>query len=530
MTAPASGTFSRGLWLGVVFLSGAGTMLLELVAPRLVQPWFGASSFVWTNVIGVILVALSVGYFLGGRWAERPGRRRRIASLLIAPALIAFAIPFAAPGLAGWLSPDPIDSIALGDARRQLELASLVAAILLFAPPVLLLAAVTPQVIAELADSGLEPGRAAGRVFAVGTLGSLVGTFLPTYLLVPLLGSRMSIVASGGMLAVAGLLVLLGPTRRGGLAMLLALPLAFGIGAAASGGPLRAAIATEAEVEEIESAYQYLRVARETPREPALAGRLETVLKIDEGLRDFHSVLVDGRPDTGGKYYDTVALMPALLPADRELEVAILGSGAGTTARMLREQWGNRIGSVVNVDVDPAVLALEERFGWRPVEGRDVSLALDGRAFLRLSRHAFDLLVVDAYARQIDIPSHMATVEFFRLAHSRLRAGGVLALNASALDLDGDLVQALLRSLRDAGFDEVQVAPVRHWGNAILYAARSGRLDPARLGPVPETLETAARDLRRLSRPVEPRADAPRLVDGNAPVEWLTQRALGGEG
>jgi spermidine synthase len=514
----------RGLL--IAFLAGAGIMLLELVAPRVVQPWFGASSFVWTNVIGVILVALALGYQCGGMMAARAGRQRRIGLGLIIAGVLAALVPWLAGPLAEWVSPTPTQLAELPSSNRILELGSLLVSVLLFAPPVLLIATVTPQLVAELETAGKDAGRAAGQLFALGTLGSLVGTFLPTYVLVPMIGSRATVMVAATLLLGSGVIALVGIRTRTTLvaSSLIALT---GVGQLGlTWVPMRAQQEFEHSLVERETAYQYLRIAEETAREDG--STRERVLKIDEGLRDFHSVALDARPTTGGKYYDTIAALGAALPAEGEpWRVAILGSGAGTTAALLRRHWGDRVGKIVNVDIDPEVLALESAFGFERAAG-DLSLALDGRAFLRLALDEFDLIVVDAYARQIDIPAHMASVEFFETLRERLSARGIVALNASSRDLESPLLQGLARSMMDAGLPAPWASPVQYWGNVILWTARNEAPDLSLVGSTPEALLDAREYIGRWSSRLSPGEDAPRLEDGHAPTEWLgLQERLG---
>lgn len=521
MSTETSGSLGRSLGLFVAFAAGAGIMILELAAPRVVQPWFGASTFVWTNVIGVILVALAAGYQIGGALSPRPGRPRRIALALVIAAALAALTPWAAGVLAGWLSPAPGTLANLPDSNRILELSSLLVAALLFAPPVLVIATVTPQLVSELEAGGLDGGRASGRIFAIGTLGSLLGTFAPTYFLVPTFGSRVTVLIAAGLLALAGLAAGLGrPSRtvRAAALLLVALvPLAI----FSNARPLRPQEDFEHSMREIETAYQYVRVAEETAREDET--QRERVLKINEGLRDFHSIALGDRPTTGGKYYDTIAALATTLRQDGDpWRVAVLGSGAGTTAGLLRRHWGDRVGSIVNVDIDPVVLALEEEFG---VAGgaADHSFALDGRAFLRLTDAQFDLIVVDAYAQQIDIPAHMATVEFFELVRKRLAPKGCLVLNASSRDLESPLLRALASSMRAAGFPEIVASPVQYWGNTMLWTHRDRQpdLSLSLRGPTPKALAPAREAITRWSTVLLPRDEDLLLRDGDAPTEWL---------
>ncbi len=510
---------SRLSWGLVVFLAGAGTMLFEIIAPRMLQPWFGSSAFVWTNVIGVILLALALGYEFGGRLAAREGRAGRIALGLAAAAGIAFALILVLPAFAGWLLPSPETLAALGSPRGKLETGSLVCAVFLFAPPVFLLATVSPQIVRELADLGMPAGRAAGRVFMMGTLGSLVGTFLPTYFLVPSFGTRISMVIAGLMLLAAAAVAIRGGRRKTLVRAASVALIGLLSGAAGLSGPIRPALSGETLIVEEESAYQYLRVVdARAVEDPAVT---ETVLRIDEGLLEFHSLRTEGRIGTMGKYYDYFALLPTLFSEDRKLRVLVLGSGTGTMARLLRDFWGDRIEIVVNVEVDPAVVALEDRFDPGGDRSRFRTIVTDGRAALRMLDERFDLVMIDAYARQVDIPFHMTTVEFFDLVKERLAADGVVAVNLSLGSPESAMARALAASLARVG--EVQQVNVRYWQNMMLWARAEEGSALFEDVAVPQELGAVALHARRHQSKMKLGAT---LTDDFAPVERLMREAL----
>ncbi len=519
----------RIFWLAVSFLAGSGTMILEITAPRLMQPYFGASTFVWTNVIGVILLALALGYELGGRMAARGASHRAMGWILVAAALFALVEAFGFSGLAEALLPDSGALVDLGPSRRQLQWASLAAAAFLFAPPVFLLASLPPQIVARLSALS-SPGKAAGDVLMWGTLGSLLGTFLPTYLVIPVWGSRVCLLLAVTLLGLPAIALLLG-RRRGTAAAsavaLLLLPLVGG-----PDGPLRGPLEGEVLVLEKETPYQYIRVV-EAPAHgdglDPLRDRQE-LLRIDEGVREFHSVgPIEGRADSGGKYYDLFALLPGAFPEDRLLDVAILGAGAGTTSRLLDHFWPGRFSRIVDVELDPEILALAERFDparkTRPVQG----VAMDGRGFLRLCEASWDLILVDAYARQVDIPFHMTTVEFWRLVRRRLKPDGLVALNVSAPDVGGELIQSLARSMRAANLHSLRSTPVPFWGNVVLWASPSEREGGWGSLKAPESLRGIHARAARFDLALRPGDQGILLRDDHAPVAWLTERSLEGQ-
>ena len=193
------------MFLGLlVFVVGMASLGAEIAAVRLLSPYFGASTVVWANTIGIVLVALSVGYWLGGRVAdERPHVRPLCAVALVGAALLA-VVPFVGPPF--------LDAYVdnLGETLTGPVLGSLVAVLILVAPPVLLLGMVTPWALRLGVASVERAGEVAGRLYALSTGGSLVGTLISALILIPAIGTRATFLAFAATLALvagAGLLV-----------------------------------------------------------------------------------------------------------------------------------------------------------------------------------------------------------------------------------------------------------------------------------------------------------------------------------
>ena len=511
----ASGDVARQVSiLSAAALSGAGTMIVEVAAPRLLQPYFGSSVFVWTNLIAVVMTALALGYYAGSRRAARDGYARFAALMLTAAAILAAAAPFLVRHIAGFLLPDAEALAATIDSAGILRISSLLAAVFLFALPIYLLATTSPVYVRMLADLGLRAEASAGRALCAGTIGSLLGTLLPTYVLVPFIGSRGTFALAAICLVLAALLIDRSGKRRA-LAAAGALVL---LGAATSSlGSLRPELAGERLLAEVETPYQYLRVTEAKEAD----GKLLRSLRINEGVLEYHSVGIAGTAFSGGRYYDTLALAPAYLPAERRLRAAILGGGAGTAARLFVHAWPGRFESIDDVEIDSGAAALADLIAENgpppPVERR--VRAMDGRAFLALTRDEFDIVVVDAYSQQTDIPFHMATVEFFREAADSLVDDGLIVLNVSAVDVDSRLMKGLLGALAHA-FADAHILPVRGYPNAVVAARKKGLLgDPSNL---PKELEETARAALRARTTGALGDKALALTDDRAPTEFLT--------
>src|SRR5438105_6997604 len=172
-------------WLLIllVFVAGASSLAVELSASRLLAPYFGTSLFVWANLIGLILLYLTIGYYLGGRIADRYPRPEVLYTLTITAAFLISLIPFLSKPILQW-SQSSFASYSVG-----VFYGSLISVILLFAVPMILLGCVSPVAIRLSVEQVIRSGRTAGQLYAISTAGSILGTFLPVLWLIPTIGT-----------------------------------------------------------------------------------------------------------------------------------------------------------------------------------------------------------------------------------------------------------------------------------------------------------------------------------------------------
>lgn len=426
---------SRSRAATIAFLAGLAVMVLELCAVRLEAPHFGDSAYVWTNVIGVILVALAGGAVLGGRLADRGAPPRSLGLVLVGAAALTALAPFLARAVGGWLVPQ---ELPLEAAMPALVRGSLVATLLLFAPPVFLLGSVSPWLVSLTSRASVGGvGRAAGAISAAATLGSLVGTFAATHFAIPHFGSRTTVLACAAILAIAG-----------ALALGRATPAALGAVALAASTilpvPARPAGPNETLLAETESAYQFLQVVRTQDGAVPV-----TALKINEGLDSFHSLARADGPFTGGAYYDYHVVTPWLARAGTArrgpVHVLSLGSACGTFDRLFAAVHQGC--KVDEVEIDAAVSALgDAHFGGKTSAGRRYD-GLDARVFANRAAGSYDVVLVDAYARQIYVPAHVVSIEFFAAAARLLDEGGVVSVNLGGTSFDDPVVATVGRTL-----------------------------------------------------------------------------------
>jgi len=478
----------------VVFAGGAGTLATEIAASRLLAPYFGSSTIVWANIIGLILAYLSLGYWLGGKLADRRPEPRLLGLIVLVAAVVVAATPFMARPILD-LALEGLDAVNVGAV-----VGSFFAALALFAIPVTLLGAVSPFAIRlALVEVG-EAGTVAGRLYALSTVGSILGTFLSALITIPLLGTQRTMIGSAALLVLAAalLLGLRWQLVTVAVAALLLVP----------AGTIKP---TDGLLLEGESAYQYVQVVQRSDGSRAL--------RLNEGVA-VHSLWRRDTVLTGG-VWDTFLVVPALL--DRPVErMLVIGNAGGTIARAYGELYPAV--EIDGVEIDPEVTdAGRKLLGLGDNPNLEV-IEADGRPYLQLTDERYDLIIVDAY-HQPYIPFYLATEEFFELARDRLRPGGIVALNVAAVPGDERLSEAIGTTLLAAfpqawrwkplRFNELVLAFDRPAERAELLE-RAGELDPR--------LSLLATLFRDGLRPVAAEGDV--LTDDRAPVEWLTDRMI----
>jgi len=483
-----------------VFCVGMASLGAEIAAARLLAPWFGASTIVWANTIATVLVALSIGYAIGGRLADRNPTMAGLSRCVIWAAALLALVPFiSGPFLR--LSVTAFDQLSGG-----LFVGSLVGVGVLIAVPVLLLGMVSPYAVRLKVDAVEDAGRVAGRLYAIGTIGSLTGTFLASLLLIPLIGTQRTFLLFALTLAIVCLPALgrrwsLGAVVATGITLLMLVPV----------GATKSTTAHGKVIWERETEYQYARVIEDADG--------ERVLELNEG-QAVHSVYREGEYLMGGYWNSMLSL--SLAGENPPARVVNLGSAAGTVARGLNHFFPDI--KIDAVEIDPDVTeAGRELFDFG---GDNITThAADARPWLQGQSANYDSILVDAY-RQPYIPFYLTTKEFFDVVRQRLTPGGTVSVNVGHVPGNDDLEKVLTATMR-ASFGDGRVwrDPVDDTNTILL--ATNGDFDPAqRLRDVevpaevrPVTVETAAR--------LEPGLRGGKVyTDDRAPVEWLIDASL----
>lgn len=482
-----------------VTVTGAAVMAIEFSSQRLLAPFFGNSQLVWGVVIGLILLALSVGYHWGGRLADRMPRPQVLGGLVLGTGVFTAALPVLAEPLLLLTVRGVLDTPA------GVVVGSLIGVATLFLPPVLTLGMVSPWAIrlAMQRRSVGDSGQTAGSLYAWATVGSLLGTFVPVFWTIPSFGVRATLWGAGGALILAGWWM----TRRRALGLLLAAPLIF----AHFTGPLLKPM--PGLVTEVETPYQFAEVYRWG------AG---VALSVNDGA-GIQSVYTPGR--LTGLYYDAFVALPYAFSPRRPLSALVLGMGAGTIPTLFRKDvdpWRRTPIRVTGVEIDPVLTALGQRyFDLKP--GTAQVVHQDARVYLESHRQTFPLIVVDAYSNEIYIPFTLTTRQFFILAAEHLSPDGMLALNVNALSESSPLLQDLERTLLSV-FPDVAVARAPGAFNYLLVAARHP-LKPPDPAKMPPFLKATGYEVAATWHRPHP---GPGLVftDDRAPVDTLTDQMI----
>ena len=477
---------SRALSL-VVFGAGTGTLAVEIAASRLLAPYYGSSTVVWANLIGLVLLALALGYWLGGKLADRRPSGHVLGWIVLAAGAYVAVLPFITRPILD------VAATGLDELSAGAVIGSFFATLLLFAPPVFALGMVSPFAIRLALDTVGKAGEVAGRLYALSTTGSLLGAFLPALVTIPLIGTQRTLILASVVL-VASAAPLLGSR---------ALVVAAAAGALLAVPPGVVKHAEGRILFERESRYQFVQVVER---------RGVRRLYLNEGVA-VHSVY---RPDTvltGGEW-DAFLAVPALL--DRKPRtLAVLGNAGGTIARAYGRFWPGV--DIDGVEIDPAVSEAAARYLGLHDNPRLHVVDADARPFLRRTDKRYDLIFVDAY-HQPYVPFYLATREFFELVRSHLAPGGILALNVATVPGDDQLVDGIAGTVASV-FPETRIWPALKFNHFVIGLTRP--LRGVRPIPVPLLGDLLA---KQLSDPVAPAADP--WTDDRAPVEWVTDRMI----
>jgi spermidine synthase len=437
--------------LFTVFISGMTTLAAELAAGRLIGNVFGTSNLVWASIIGLILIYLTLGYFLGGKWADKnptPGAMYRIL------AWGAFTI-----GLVPYIAGPVLKSAATAFEALSVGImaGSFIAVLILFSVPITLLGAISPFAIRLSVDDTSKVGQVSGQIYAISTLGSFIGTFLPTLVTIPTIGTKLTFFVFGLFLLIVALIGLAKFASQREMLKLIWMPLLLALVAALSAG--QALKNNTGQVYETESAYNYIQVQEQGGY---------TLLRLNDG-QGVHSIY---HPDTlsyGGPWEQF--LVGPYFYANRKPQdikrMAIVGLAAGTAARQAAAVYGAI--PIDGFELDEKIVEVGEKYFGLNLPNLTVHIG-DGRLNLERSPYQYDIIAVDAY-RPPYIPPHMTTQEFFKIVASHLTEDGVLTINVGSVPGDRRLIDGLATTM-STSFPSIHIMDIPGTLNTMIFATK----------------------------------------------------------
>ena len=490
------------------FFAGMSVMAVELGASRLLAPYFSSSQIVWTIIIGTIMIAMALGNIYGGRSADKkPDPDRLYARVIIAAIWIAL-IPLVGKYIILGISAILIFSVS----SNFLVIAGFAACMVIFVFPLFLLGTVTPSLVKFATDNLEDNGRLVGNLNAANTIGSIIGTFVPTFISIPAVGTAITfLIFAGILLALAAVYFITSGVAAKKVKKLPVGVIIFLV-CCIFGHSSSFAFWQKDLTYEGESIYNYLQVYEDEQKVVLSTNVLfgvQSVYRKDGALT--------------GMYYDYAMAAPFLAGVhDRgELSILVLGNGSGTFATQCNRYFDNV--TVEGVEIDGKITELaKEYFALSP----EVKVTTyDGRAFLNAVDTKYDVIMVDAY-QDITIPFQMSSVEFFKLVRDHLTDGGVMVVN---MNMKGDREDSIHRYLSDtisSVFPWVRTVDVVGSTNQELFACMTEPADFA--GQIAKEEDAAlAAMMQRVADGLQTYKAGNRIMtDDRAPVELLGMRVI----
>lgn len=492
-----------------VFVAGMSTLAIEFTASRMLQTAYGTSNIVWANVIGLVLLSLTAGYFIGGRLADRYPRRDLFYLIVTVSGVASVFFLLLTSSLLRQAS------AALAALNVGAVAGSLLLVIVALVVPVTLLGCLSPFAVRLAIDDVGEAGRISGRIYAISTLGSLLGTYLPVLLVIPLAGSRATALIFGSILVVVGLVGLWQARRRdaGGNRLVATTTIVSVLLVGGASLWLQGGVKEHPnQIAEEESPYNYIQVIRQNDC---------NFLLLNEG-QAYHSFYCDGGRVPSVSVWSIMLAAPYFSPDPRIDNALVIGLAAGTIPKQLTAVFGPL--PIDGIELDPEIVALAgEHFALtepniRPLIG-------DGRFEMNQLSGPYDLVTLDAYKVPY-IPWHLTTQEFFAEVANVMSDNGVLAVNVGRTAEDRRLIEAVGNTLLTV-FPSVHTIDVPQTLNTILIATKQ-ETKPGTLARNRAALPVDAPPLLKAALDVaveneRPQAFAgPIFTDDRAPVEIIS--------
>lgn len=431
------------------FFAGMSVMAVELGASRLLAPYFSSSQIVWTIIIGTIMIAMALGNIYGGKSADKNPEPGRLYTRILAAALWIALIPVFGKYIILGISALLIFTVN----SNFLVIAAFAACMVIFVFPLFLLGTVTPSLARYSVESLEDSGKTVGTLNAFNTIGSIIGTFVPTFITIPAVGTSITMLIFAGILTILCIIYFINSKTH--YKRIIVSVIIFSA-CCITGTDNSFAFWENGLAYEGESVYNYLQV-KESNSNVILSTNVlfgvQSVYMKDEGLT--------------GMYYD-YALAAPLMTGTVNADILVLGMGTGTYALQCRKYFGST--NIEGVEIDEKITKLSRKYFHLP-DNINVT-TYDGRAFLNAVDKKYDVIMVDAY-QDITIPFQMSSVEFFTLVKEHLSENGVMVVNMNMQGSgDGNINQYLSDTISSV-FSEVYTIDVDNSTNRELFASNN---------------------------------------------------------
>ena len=500
------------MYLGVFFAGGA-SLAVEMSASRLLGNYFGSSNLVWAVIIGLILIYLSVGYTIGGKWADRSPEFKTFFSILCWAALLIGLIPLASRPILR------IASQAFDEMRVGVMAGSFISVLALFSLPVTLLGTASPFAVRIAIQKTEDAGKISGRIYTVSTLGSFIGTFLPVLFLIPSVGTYRTFIIISATLLLVSIISLWRTVGYQYAQKFIWMPLL--LTAVAFFGLKGYDKQAQGIIYEGESAYNYIQVQEINDF---------LLLRLNEG-QGIHSIYHPTQENYHGSWEQVLSApffnAAPTTPQDVQ-NIAILGLAAGTSARQAYQVFPDA--QIDGYEIDAEIVSVGYDLFEMDVPTLDVYIE-DARWGISHTDQAYDIIAIDAYKPPY-IPWHLTTQEFFQEVQAHLTDNGALMINVARILDDRRLVESLFTTIQSV-FPSVYTVDVPDTLNTIIFATRQPTrqenliLNYIALSEKPDPSELLMASLETAILNIQPAPRAGTLfTDDLAPVEWITNAMI----
>ena len=483
----------------------------ELTVSRLIAPFYGNSVYTWGILLSVVMAALALGYFLGGRIADKSKKLELTLALIL---FFSGFITLISYFISQYLLQQSLYFVAQSSSAWLYLLILSVAMMCSFAPVMTLLGMVSPLLL-KLSVKGLKSiGNTAGLLSMLGSFGGIIGSLIASFILIPTIGVLHSIQLLSLLLSLSSLL-LISNKKMTQLVLLMVIGTLFA-------DRFYTTLVSRAKAEVIvESLYNHIQISDHNGRMYLTTGN----------ARGVQSISI---PESGimNNYLDYLALAPSLLQSEKPYSVLLIGVAGGTVIKQLNRFFPNAV-EIDAVEIDPTMIEVAKNY-FNLSDSEANIIVGEGRQYIATTQKKYDVVLIDAFSTDLYAPSHLMTQEFFTLVKTALNPGGIMAFNAVGPEIvqNGDSLYQVVANTVASVFPHTYHASVRDdqlvIGNHILFASSFQiTANPVGKASMEQAAQTVVENIQNRIMPVSLKEEQAILTDDKAPVELLYWSMLG---